>query len=329
MFRIGISALLVLLVTAPPSARAVDLTTLGASATVQSVLFTEGNAFPSASDVHQPFLRVQATGTEQGFNTDFRPLEPDAIGTPTVTHSIRLRSLARRFLTASNHADYYLEFWIDANESTLSGENYLSIDQLRLYTATTPSIGTSSQLPLSATLRYDMDLPTDQQILLDSTLEPGSGVPTVTIDIPTSYFADVPDSEFVYVFVRAGGAGLVGGRQYGSSGGFEELSALVPSSPAAVPVTEAAPAPSIRVVGGVKMETMRFRCSAPQPGRAAIHLYDVRGRAVARVRRDVTAGPFDVPLSSFGPGGLASGVYFYRFDWNGVPRATGKIAGLR
>lgn len=77
------------------------------------------------------------------------------------------------------------------------------------------------------------------------------------------------------------------------------------------------------------METMRFRCSAPQPGRAAIHLYDVRGRAVARVRRDVTAGPFDVPLSSFGPGGLASGVYFYRFDWNGVPRATGKIAGLR
>lgn len=328
MFRIGISALLVVLAGAASSARAIDLTTSGATATVQSVIFVEGNAFPSATDVHQPFLRIQATGTEQGFNTDFRPLEPDAVGTLT-THAIRLGSLARRFITMANHSDYYLELWIDANESTLSGESYLSIDQLRIYTATSPSIGAASQLPLSATLRYDMDLPTDQQVLLDSALEPGSGVPAVTIEVPTSYFAGVPDSEYVYLFVRAGGAGLVGGRQYGSSGGFEEMSALIPSNPSAVPVSSAAPVPSIRVVGGASMETMRFRCSVPEPGRAAIRLVDVRGRAVARIRRDVSAGTFDVPLSAFGSGGLASGIYLYRFDWNGLPRGKGKIAGLR
>src|SRR5512132_1597967 len=117
-------------------AGAIALTTRGASATSQSVIFTQGDATSGEITNFQPFVRIQATGTEQGFNTDFRPLEPNAIGTATFNHSLPLNSLRRRFLTSPS--GYYLEFHLDVNEGTIRGASFLSIDQLRLYVAPAP-----------------------------------------------------------------------------------------------------------------------------------------------------------------------------------------------
>ena len=323
MFRIAGFLLVLGLALAVPPAECADLTTLDATATIQSVIFTQGDP-RSGTTVYQPFLRVQAIGVEQGFNTDFRPLEPDAVGT-LVTRSLPLNSLQRVLLTTPQGSDYYFEFHLDANESTISGNSFLSIDQLRFYTAAEGNIATSTALNMTGVLRYDMDQAGEQTLLLDTALEVGTGSVDLTIHVPTSYFSGSLDSDFLYLFFRAGDQGLVGARNYASSGGFEEMLALQgPASSVGIPSASAHP--WIRVLGGG--ERARFRCSVPGAGRVDIGLYDVQGRQVSRYERE-TAGASVFEASLYGgPRRAASGIYFYRFGWNGT-RSTGKLTLLR
>ena len=324
MFRIAGFLLVIALALAARPAECADLTTLDATATIQSVIFTQGDPRSPGTTVYQAFLRVQATGVEQGFNTDFRPLEPDAIGT-LITRSLPLNSLQRVLLTTPQGSDYYFEFHLDANEST-GGNSFLSIDQIRFYTAAEGNIATSSALNMTGVLRYDMDQAGEQTLLLDTALEVGSGNVDLTIHVPTWYFSGSLDSDYLYLYFRAGDQGLVGVRNYASSGGYEEVLALQgPASSVGIP--SAAAHPWIRVLGGG--EGARFRCSVPGAGRVDIGLYDVQGRQVSRYEREtVGASVFETSLYG-GPRRAASGIYFYRFGWNGTTRSTGKLTLLR
>ena len=89
--------------------------------------------------------------------------------------------------------------------------------------------------------------------------------------------------------------------------------------------------PWIRVIGGRGEGEVGFRCSVPGAGLATISVYDVQGRAVAHYQRE-TGGPsvFEAPLNASGtPRRNASGVYFYRFEWNGAVSSTGRVILLR
>lgn len=324
MFRTAAFSLVIALACGASPARGADLTTRGAAVTIQSAIFSQGDAGTGGTAAYEPFLRIQANGGEQGFNTDFRPLEPDAVS--TTTRSLPLNSLRRVLLTTSQGSDYYFEFHLDANESTTSGNNFLSVDELRLYTANAPNIGTISALDMTGILRYDMDQLANETLLLDTALELGSGSIDLTIHVPTSYFTGSLDTDYFYLFFRAGDQSVVGTRNYGGSGGFEEMRALLGTATSVAP-TAGTGIPWARVLG--VGEGPRVRCSVPGAGLADIRLYDVRGRQVSRYQREIPgASVFEAALPG-GPMRAGSGIYFYRFRWNGTTVSTGKVTILR
>jgi hypothetical protein len=319
----------IVLAVASPVGATIDLTTVGANATVQSVIFTQGSVSPYGTFTHLPFSRIQATSMEQGFNTDFRPLEPNAVGTSASNHSLPFRSLVPRLISTGSGSNTYYEFQVDINETSLAGGSYLSIDQLKIYSRSTPDIATLAALTAEGPPLYDLDLAGNETVLADGNLQPGSGVPEFTVQIPTSYFSTAPDTSYLYLFMRAGDVGVVGARDYGASGGFEEVLALMSGGTSGVETTSALSGPSVRVLRGTT-DGIRFRCMVPSAGVALIRVFDVHGRVATKVRRDLNAaGAFEISLSSAHGPSLASGVYFYQFDWNGITRGTGKLTLLR
>lgn len=322
--------LLACLVPAPARAQTIDLTTLGASFFgVDGVRWYQGSTFPGFVTL-LPFLRLQGTSTENGFNTDFRPLPPDAVS--TVTHSITPSSFGPRILTDVSGAYRFYSFFVDMTESTTNGDNYLSLDSLTVYSvpqASGGSLSTRSAIASVGTVRYDMDQPANQTVLLDGNLIPGSGLPDVEIDVPTSRFDGVAAEDFIYVVLNFGQVGTVSTRKYGASGGFEEV-LVYPVPLTGVGETAAGPArPWVRVLAGPS-RACRIRYYVPGPGTVRWTVHDVHGRAVASASsREAAGGIRELSLQSL-PNAqrLASGIYFYTFTWNEV-RESGKVAILR
>src|SRR5262245_22594121 len=220
--------LLVLLACLTPAlahAQTIDLTTLGATfVDAGGARWYQGESF-SNSTAFVEFLRLQGTMTEKGFNTDFRPFPEDQTGN-TATRSITFSSFHPRILTdpTGSHAFYTLLFGV--NESATNGDNYLSLDSLTVYSVPAASGGalaTRAAVASAGTVRYDMDLPANQVVLIDGNLTAGSGGNDVEIDIPASSFDGVGSGDFIYVALNFGRVGTGGGRKDGGSGGFEEI----------------------------------------------------------------------------------------------------------
>src|SRR3954453_4324920 len=79
------------LVTSAGSARAnfiINLTTAGSSGSSQGAYFYQADPQPTGTGVFQPFVRIQQTGTERGYNTDARPVEFQTKDENQWTHSL-------------------------------------------------------------------------------------------------------------------------------------------------------------------------------------------------------------------------------------------------
>jgi hypothetical protein len=63
------TAMLALGLVSTAKAGTIDLTTVGASSTVNGVIFAETDKQPTGTGVIDPFLRLQNTPTEAGINT--------------------------------------------------------------------------------------------------------------------------------------------------------------------------------------------------------------------------------------------------------------------
>ena len=309
------------------SAAVIDLTAPGASALIEEAIFQEGpGGAPAGNRI--AFLRLQASGTEGGFNTDYRPLPPDAVST-LVTHAITKAILSPRIWTTSQGSYAVYTFLLDANEATLTSQNFISLDELRIYTATgfaTPA--TLTELHGAGTIRYNMDASSDNTVLLNNNNNPGTGIIDLQIMIPTSALTDVADGDYVFLYARCGAHGLVSGNDYGTGGGFEEF--LAYSAASAVEGGPTLVVPWIRFSGAPSAGKVRFRYYVPGSGPVRITLYDVQGRSVASFQRSSSgSGTHDGALERpSGRGPLPSGIYLYRFEWNGI-RRTGKIALLK
>ena len=88
--------------------------------------------------------------------------------------------------------------------------------------------------------------------------------------------------------------------------------------------------PWLRIVAGPSSSTARIRYYVPAAGRTRLTLYDVHGRAVASTSWSHGAGGVrELPLLSVpNASRLASGIYFYEFQWKEA-RQKGKVAFLR
>jgi hypothetical protein len=196
-------------------ATVVDLTTsLSATGSINGALFFASDQQPAGTGFIDPFLRVQASPTEQGYNTDggfpFDDKNPH-----NFQHSLLLSSLMQFNLNGTE----YFKFMLDANQSGATNHTF-TMTQLQIYTANSGSL-----LPTSlnadgtialGNLVYNMNAGgTTNTVVTTAT---GSGKYDAIAYIPVSLF-NLSD-KFVYLYFAGQG-----------NGGFEEWTAATGVSP--------------------------------------------------------------------------------------------------
>lgn len=195
----------------------VDLTGAGSSGQIGNALFFETDQQPAGTGFIDSFLRVQASPTEQGYNTDggfpFDDKNPH-----NFQHSVLLSSLSQFNLNGTE----YFKFMLDANQSGQTGHTF-TMTQLQFYTGndgaqTTTTINPDGTLPLGH-LAYNLNPGggTANSVLTHAT---GSGKFDAIVYVPVSDF-NLSDR---YVTLYFAGQG---------NGGFEEWTAA--TGMAAVP----------------------------------------------------------------------------------------------
>lgn len=193
----------------------VDLTGSNNSGTINGGQFVYTPQQPTGTGVIDPFLRVQADGSEQGYNTSGGTPFDDKAG--IWTHDIQFSDL-KTTAVSLNGVSYY-QLLLDINEPGGS-KSLISLDQLQFYTSAVGSKTTTDVASLG-TLRWSLDGAGDSYILLDAARNNGSGSGDMLAYIPTSAFAGVSDSDYIYMFTRFGDQMSADGT---SEGGFEEWS---------------------------------------------------------------------------------------------------------
>lgn len=172
--------------------------------------FSTTDIQPTGTGVVDPFLTIQNSPWEQGYNSS--PGNFDTKREPVWNHEIQFQDLR---ITTLNGVDYF-GFVVDINEPNGAGTNTISLDGLKLWTSSTlqNSTSTDNQGVFDGslgnlvfdlgnnTLKYD-----DQQS--------GSGSGDINIFIPVSLFDGVALTDYVYLYQRWGNTDL-------TEGGYEE-----------------------------------------------------------------------------------------------------------
>jgi hypothetical protein len=214
------------------NASVLDLRTIGSTATVNNAIFTQDTSQPTGTGYIDPFLRLQDSPIEEAFNTDYRsngqaPL--DAKSDPNYTHSLQLSDLAA---VNKGGVDYYC-FSLDLDEPDSGPLRYLSLDELRLYVADSGNIASYADLTSQGILKWDLDQGGNNTIYLDGTLSPGNGADDMRFYVPTSAFAGVDPSRYLYLYSKFGATAGMQADNFDANASFEEWSAVRAEPPTA------------------------------------------------------------------------------------------------
>src|SRR3954470_1821463 len=126
---VGLAALFATLALSGPAvAGTLDLTS-GGSGTFNGAIFTTTTTQPTGTGVIDSFLRLQNTGTEQGYNTSARPVEFDQKTDPNFTRDLLLSSVP----VVNINGTAYRQFLLDINEQHNTAGHLLSLDKLQLF----------------------------------------------------------------------------------------------------------------------------------------------------------------------------------------------------
>ena len=208
----------------------VDLTTAGSTGIINSALFQQWDGQPTGTGIFDPFVRIQhdpppSYGTEAGYNTDGTiEFETKDDGGHNWTHSLPLSLLVPVTIGGTE----YYQFALDINETNAKGGKtgpLLSLDDLEIYLEDGPA---EYPYPFS-NLIYDMDGTGDNWILLDYSLNHGSGSGDMLANIPTSLFTG---GDYVYLYSQFGLSH--NGVKTAADDGFEEWSARIIPAPEAI-----------------------------------------------------------------------------------------------
>jgi hypothetical protein len=190
----------------------------GDSGSINGAIYEYTARQPTGTGLIQPFLRVQADGVEQGYNTSGAPVPfDDKVG--AWTHDVTFTDLRSTTVMVGNTS--FFKVLLDINQT--SNSPLLSLDQLQFYTSPTGS-QTAKDVSSLGTLRYSFS-PGDA-VYLDYSRNHGSGSGDMFAYIPTSAFAGTSSSDFVYLYSHFGNT-------HPSNDGFEEWSLVVNPIPEA------------------------------------------------------------------------------------------------
>jgi Planctomycete extracellular len=180
-----------------------DLTTHGAEGVLNGALFQQCDAQPTGTGVIRSFVRLQTNATtEQGYNTDARPLQFDENKSPQFTRSLALNSIP--VVNVGGVPSY--EFLLDINQN--SKQPLLSLDDVKLFVGDQPNLNNydpaSGELA-GATKVYDMNAGGGSNwVLLNYRLNTGSGSGDMLMYVPASWFDTGSATPYVYLFSKFG-----------------------------------------------------------------------------------------------------------------------------
>lgn len=190
---------------------------LGSSGTgyLGGAYFSTTDIQPTGTGVFDPFLTIQASPTEQGYNSGTGNF--DTKREPQWNHEILFSDLRA---TTINGIDYY-GFVIDVNEPNGHGQERISLDSLQIWVSptlqsSTSTDGTGNFNGSLGTLVFDLG---SGNTLKYTDGQNGSGSGDINVFIPVSAFAGAASTDYIYMYQGWGNADM-------SEGGFEETALL-------------------------------------------------------------------------------------------------------
>lgn len=151
------------------NATVIDLTGSNDSGSVNGAQFDWTAAQPTGTGVLDPFVRIQANVTEQGYNTSGGEPFDDKAG--VWTHDVQFSDLQTTEVTIGDTA--YFKLQLDVNEPG-GDKSLISLDRLEFYTSSTGGQTTTDVASLG-TLRWSLDGSDESYVLLDAARNSGSG----------------------------------------------------------------------------------------------------------------------------------------------------------
>ena len=243
LFGIAVGLAALAGVASPASATIVDLTTIGSSGTVNGALFEQSEVRAAGTGIIQSFVRMQRTGTQQGYNTSGRPVAFDENTSPNFTRNLTFGDIPTRVIGGVA----YKEFLLDINQTNATP--LLSLDKVQIYSSLVGSQTTSNVSSLGA-LVYDLDAGGDSWVKLDYSLEYGSGASDMRMFVPVSAFGAITGNTFIYLYSFFG-------TNFATNDGFEEWA--IQSPDAIVPLPTAALAGGAMLLGLVATRRLTRR----------------------------------------------------------------------
>ncbi len=219
----------------------------GGECTVNNAIFQSVDPQSTGTGLIDPFVQVHPGGnatTEGAYNTTVNGTLD--VGAPdNFNHELKLSDVP---IVNINGTNYY-EFVLDINEDKGSGDEYLSLDDVQLFSVSAANANQSvtsfdgnGVVQINGTLVYRLDTANeDNEVLLNYIYGSGSGSGDMNMYIPVSAFND----EYVVLYSHFGQLGAVGcGKNdpgpcynWGASDGFEEWTHRQANNPVPEPAT--------------------------------------------------------------------------------------------
>lgn len=185
--------------------------------TINDAVFQNVNAASTGSGKIHSFVRINGGSSEEGYNTDARPVEYDENTSPQFTRSLLLSMVP----TINLDGVLYREFLLDINQDKSGDGRFLSLDKLEIYLANEGDL-TGHQTGDIGTMIYEMGKDVsgaDNWILMDYSLNHGSGSGDLFAYIPNSLFDFESLGSYVYLYSMFGASN---NGAYPNTASFEE-----------------------------------------------------------------------------------------------------------